>query len=215
MNETLVVFASREEFNVFFPNISAVVASSTPIPVGAKYDLAVCGVGMLEFSVNLSKILSRVCYKRVFLLGACGAYYGHDLNVCDIVRVDSDIVGDMGVQTAEGHFVPWKDYSGSECVYMGESPRTLPLSLASVPSVAGVSVNCSSGTRYFSLRRSGMYSADVETMEGAALFAVCQKFGVAGYQFRAVCCVVGSNPGEGKFVEALELLKSRVLDFIS
>ncbi|MCR5377978.1 MAG: futalosine hydrolase [Fibrobacter sp.] len=213
MNKTLVAFASKQEFNTLFPQISAVVAASTPVSVGALYDVTVCGVGVLDFSVNLASQLSKHRYERVIMLGICGAYEGRDIQVGEVVRVDTEVVGDMGVQNAEGHFIPWGELIGEPVIYKGDSPRLLPLRLASVRSVVGVTVNTCTGTRYLSLRRSGMFNADVETMEGAACFAVCKKFGASVYQFRAVSNIATDRDTSAwKIPEALAALKERVLD---
>lgn len=213
MNGTLVAFASKQEFNALFPRVSAVVASSMPQPVENRFDIAVCGVGLLDFSVNLAKFLAENRYERVIQLGICGAYPNRGLEVGDVVRVDTDIIGDMGIQTREGHFVSWGEASGEKNVYNGESPRFLSLALASVRSAAGVSVNCCTGTVYLANRRSALFDADVETMEGAACFAVCKRFGVPAYQFRAVSNIATDrDPSAWKIPEALAALKEQVLD---
>ena len=63
MNGTLVVFASKQEFNTIFPQISAVVASTTPQSIDNRFDVAVCGVGMLDFSANkIQSALAAVCF---------------------------------------------------------------------------------------------------------------------------------------------------------
>lgn len=212
MNKTLVVFASKQEFNAVFPQISAVVAASTPVSVGALYDVTACGVGLLDYAVNLSYILRQYHYERVFALGICGAYLNRDLNLCDVVRVDSEVVGDMGVQDRDGHFATWGEVTGEPVIYKGDSPRVLPFGLASLPSVVGVSVNCCTGTRYLSVRRSETFRADVETMEGAACFAVCKKFGIPAYQFRAVSNIATDrDPSAWKIAEALAALKAAIL----
>lgn len=215
MNGTLVAFASRQEFNTIFPQISAVVASSTPQPIDNRYDVTVCGVGMLDFSANLAFLLAKNRYERVIQVGICGAYPNRGIEIGDVVRVDTDIVGDMGIQTREGHFVTWKDVSGEDGTYEGESPRFLTLALASIRSVAGVSVNCCTGTKYLALRRGGLFKADVESMEGAACFAVCRRFGVPVYQFRGVSNIATDrDTSTWKIPEALMALKEQVLDLL-
>ena len=98
-------------------------------------------------------------------------------------------------------------------VYAGESPRFLTIALASIRSVAGVSVNCCTGTKYLALRRGGLFKADVESMEGAACFAVCRRFGVPAYQFRAVSNIATDrDTSTWKIPEALMALKEQVLD---
>ena len=121
----------------------------------------------------------------------------------------------MGVQTREGHFMAWKDLAGKDCVYKGESPRFLSLALASVRSAAGVTVNCCTGTSYLANRRSVLFNADVETMEGAACFAVCSRFGVPAFQFRAVSNIATDrDTSTWRIPEALSALKEQVLDVI-
>ena len=213
MNGTLVAFASRQEFNTIFPQISAVVASTTPQSIGNRYDVAVCGVGMLEFSANLAFLLAKNRYERVVQVGICGAYPDRGLEIGDVVRVDSEVVGDMGVQTREGHFVAWNEVVGEDVRYEGESPRYLTLALASVRSALGVTVNCCTGTAYLAGRRSRLFSADVETMEGAACFAVCKRFGVPAFQFRGVSNIATDrDTSTWRIPEAMAALKSEVLD---
>ena len=213
MSKTLVAFASKKEFNILFPKISAVVAASTPQPLNAAADMAVCGVGILDFSVNLARFLSQGGYDRVFQVGICGGYPGREIEVGEVVRVDSEIVGDLGVQDSSGHFVPWGDVCGKPASYAGDSPRFLPLTFASLRSVAGVTVNCCTGTSYLASRRSALFDADVETMEGAACFAVCGRFGIPGYQFRAVSNIATDrDPSAWKIPEAMAALKLLVLD---
>ena len=213
MNGTLVAFASKQEFNSVYPQISAVVASSTPQSIDNRYDVAVCGVGLVEFATNLACLLARNRYERVIQVGVCGAYPGRGLEIGDVVRVDSEVVGDMGIQTREGHFVTWNEVVGEDIRYEGESPRFLTLALASVRSATGVSVNCCTGTAYLAGRRSRLFNADVETMEGAACFSVCKRFNVPAYQFRGVSNIATDrDPSAWKIPEALSALKSEVLD---
>ena len=215
MNGTLVAFASRREFNILFPQISAVVASTMPQSIDNRYDAAVCGVGMLDFSANLALLLAKNRYERVIQVGICGAYPGRGLEIGEVVRVDSEVVGDMGIQTREGHFVAWNEVVGEETRYEGESPRFLTLALASVRSVTGVTVNCCTGTAYLAGRRSRLFNADVESMEGAACFAVCKRFGVPAFQFRGVSNIATDrDPSTWKISEALMALKEQVLDQI-
>lgn len=215
MNGTLVAFASRREFNILFPQISAVVASTMPQSIDNRYDAAVCGVGMLDFSANLALLLAKNRYERVIQVGICGAYPGRGLEIGEVVRVDSEVVGDMGIQTREGHFVAWNEVVGEDARYEGESPRFLTLALASVRSVTGVTVNCCTGTAYLAGRRSRLFNADVESMEGAACFAVCKRFGVPAFQFRGVSNIATDrDPSTWKISEALMALKEQVLDQI-
>ena len=213
MAETLIVFASRQEFRFFFKNISAVVASSTPAKITSSIDAAVAGVGLVEFSANFARFLSQKKYERVFLLGICGAYPDSGFQVGDVVRVDTEVVADMGTQSKEGHFIPWGTLVSKESIYRGASFHELPLCLLDAPGVAGGTVNCCTGTRYLGTRRETLFQIQVESMEGAAFFAVCKAFGVSGYQFRAVSNIATDrDESSWDIPKALAALKQFVLD---
>ncbi len=213
MAGTLVVFASRQEFSALFPKVSAVVASSTPVFVPPALEVGVCGVGLTEFSANLSRFLSQKKYERAFLLGICGAYPESGLQLGDVVRVESEVVADMGVQDRQGHFVPWSQVSGKESIYKGGDVRDLPLPLVAFPMVSGASVNCCTGTQYLASRRSSLFNVQVESMEGAAFFAACKAFGVSAYQYRAVSNIATDrDESSWRINEALAALKIQVLD---
>ena len=213
MAGTLLVFASKQEFSFFFKNVSAVVASSTPALIESAVDAAIAGVGAVDFSANLARFFSQKKYERAFLLGICGAYPNSGLRVGDVVRVDTEVVADMGAQSREGHFIPWESLASKEVRYKGASFRELPLCLAAIPEVAGGTVNCCTGTQYLGNRRESTFQIQVENMEGAAFFAVCKAFGVPGYQFRAVSNIAADrDESSWKIADALSALKTQVLD---
>ncbi len=213
MAGTLIVFASRQEFNFFFKNISAVVASSTPALIEPSVYASIAGVGVVDFSANLARFFSQKKYERAFLLGICGAYPNSELQVGDVVRVGTEVVADMGAQSREGHFIPWKTMVSEETIYKGASPRDLPLRLAAIPEVAGGTVNCCTGTQYLGNRRESTFQIQVENMEGAAFFAVCKAFGVSGYQFRAISNMASDrDESSWDIPRALTALKQSVLD---
>ncbi len=163
----------------------------------------VLGVGLLEFATNLSVLLSRFSaegpFTHVVLAGICGAYPGRGLDVGDVVRVDSERVGDLGVVERDGSFTPWHKVcatsaNGSEnaqnpasaLVYESFSLRGVPAWLAGLRSVSGLSVNCCSGTAAMAAERVQNFDVDVESMEGASCFSICSVFGMPCYEIRAV-----------------------------
>lgn len=207
-NCKLIAVASVREFEKLFPQIQIDASSCLPVRLDELYDAMVCGVGMLDFSVNLSFALLQKRYEAVYQLGICGAYVGCGLNVGDVVRVDSEVLGDMGVQERNGEFTPWERICGKKSVYTCGNVSLLPKELANLPSVAGVTVNCCTGTQSLSVARARLFNAQVESMEGAACFAVCDRFNVPCYEFRAVSNIATDrDPSQWKIDEALENLK--------
>ena len=201
----LFAFASNVEFFGVFSECKSFVQNN--IRLGEIVELSdgrgfavVLGVGMLEFATNLSVLLSRFAaegpFTHVVLAGICGAYPGRGLNIGDVIRVDSEIVGDLGVVERDGSFTPWHKVCSTSAngsvaqasaqVYESSSLRGVPDGLAKLKSVAGLTVNCCTGTASMAADRVRNFNVDVESMEGAACFSICRAFGVPCYEIRAV-----------------------------
>ena len=201
----LFAFASNLEFFGVFPECKSFVQNNirlgeiVELPEGRGFAV-VLGVGLLEFATNLSVLLSRFAaegpFTHVVLVGICGAYPGRGLDVGDVVRVDSEVVGDLGVVESDGSFTPWHKVCATSAngsvpqtsaqVYESSSLRGVPAWLSNLKPVAGLSVNCCTGTASMAKERVENFNVDVESMEGAACFSICHAFGVPCYEIRAV-----------------------------
>lgn len=213
MPSVLVAIPSEKEYSFLYPECEVPEVGVPQAIDENRYDVAVCGVGLLNFSVNLSALLAHRRYECVYLVGVCGAYPNRGLCVGNVVRVQSEIAGDMGVQEQDGSFTPWSSLSKSAPVGYGENGGVLPEALRGLPSVSGLTVNCCTGTSKLAFDRSARFNVDVESMEGAALFAVCGRFGVPGFEFRAVSNIATDRDlSAWRIPEALAALKREVLD---
>lgn len=201
----LFAFASNLEFFGVFPECKSFVQNNirlgeiVELPEGRGFAV-VLGVGLLEFATNSSVLLSRFAaegpFTHVVLVGICGAYPGRGLNVGNVVRVDSEVVGDLGVVESDGSFTPWHKVCATSAngsvpqtsaqVYESSSLRGVPAWLSNLKPVAGLSVNCCTGTASMAKERVENFNVDVESMEGAACFSICHAFGVPCYEIRAV-----------------------------
>jgi len=201
----LFAFASNLEFFGVFPECKSFVQNNirlgeiVELPEGRGFAV-VLGVGLLEFATNLSVLLSRFAaegpFTHVVLVGICGAYPGRGLNVGNVVRVDSEVVGDLGVVESDGSFTPWHKVCATSAngsvpqtsaqVYESSLLRGVPAWLSNLKPVAGLSVNCCTGTASMAKERVENFNVDVESMEGAACFSICHAFGVPCYEIRAV-----------------------------
>lgn len=214
----LFAFASAIEFSRLFPSIPVPENTAILLPSKKAY-AAVLGVGLLEFSVNLSALLSASIkaaspFSMVVLVGICGAYKNRGINICDVVRVDSEMVGDVGVEEADGTFLPWGRVGGGSIkTYEGSAIDDAPAFIKKLKGVSGLSVNCCTGTEAMAESRSVLFDCDVESMEGAAALAVCNAFKVSCYEIRAVSNFVGKRQKSSwKIAEALLSLKNAVFD---
>lgn len=228
----LFAFASNVEFFGVFPECKDFVQKN--IRLGEIVELpedrgfaVVLGVGLLEFATNLALLLSRFSvdgpFTHVVLAGICGAYPGRGLNVGDIVRVDSERVGDLGVVERDGSFVPWHKVSAgvgnvqnsansapvSAQVYEASLLRGVPAWLTGLKPAAGLTVNCCTGTAAMAAERVQNFDVDVESMEGVACFSVCRAFGMPCYEIRAVSnFATDRDKSTWRIQDALEMLKN-------
>ena len=201
----LFAFASNLEFFGVFPECKSFVQRDirlgeiVELPEGRGFAV-VLGVGLLEFATNLSVLLSRFAaegpFTHVVLAGICGAYPGRGLDVGDVVRVDSEVVGDLGVVECDGSFTPWHKVCSTSAngsvaqasaqVYESSSLWGVPAWLSKLKPVSGLSVNCCTGTASMAADRVRNFNVDVESMEGAACFSVCRAFCIPCCEIRAV-----------------------------
>lgn len=221
----LFAFASSLELFGTFPECRSFVQNN--IRLGEIIELpddrgfaVVLGVGILDFSTNLSVLLSRFAaegpFTHVVLAGICGAYPGRGLNVGDVVRVESERVGDLGVVERNGSFTPWyKVINAPVQVYESSPLRDVPASLGRLKAVSGLTVNCCTGTSAMAAERVQNFNVDVESMEGAACFSICRVFGMPCLEIRAVSNVAADrDKTTWRIQDALEAL-SRVLSAMS
>lgn len=170
----------------------------------------ILGMGILSFSTNLTYLISSakqqgIHFTAVYILGVCGAYPGRGIDVLDVVRVDSESVGDMGYQEKDGSFFPFPS------TVRATAAEHAPTHLQKLKSAIGLTVNCCTGTEEFALLRSKTFDADIENMEGAAGIAACMAHNMPVFEIRAVCNMATTRDrASWKFQEALSALRKTI-----
>ncbi|MDR2555910.1 MAG: hypothetical protein LBC64_10855 [Fibromonadaceae bacterium] len=174
----LIVFATEMERDGVFPE---------GIPQGC--DCLITGVGILSTALNLSIAFQKKKYENAIQIGIAGAYRSSGLNIGDVVEVQSDCVVE---------FLPWE-------------PNTF-LATGALPfkeelrRVKGTTVLSCAKTEEVGDAR-GLI-AQIESMEGAAFFAVCKEYGVKATQVRAISNYAAlCEKSEWKIEEALNKLR--------
>lgn len=213
-NVPLFAFATAVEFSKVFPqDFSKVNSCDGLIPLSGPFQgcfACILGVGILDFSAGLSRLFfeceqTNIKISAVINVGICGAYPGRGLSLLDVVNISSDRVGDFGCEEADGSHSVW-----SKSVLSAPDdliPPFLQNTLRVLPQVKGTTVNCCTGTITTAAERVKVLDCDVESMEGAACFAVCEKFGIPAFQIRAVSNIASTRDKSlWKIDEALEKL---------
>lgn len=162
---------------------------------GGAAPVVVCGVGMAEVAATVAG-MTRVPHSRlpdmVILAGIAGAYPGSGLAPGDCVLVASERVIDLGA-VRDGGFTP---------LYQKE--YTCAVASKTMTAVAGNTVNC--GGR----EEESAGNAQVESMEGAAFFAVCSALGIPFAEVRAVSNMTTDSRAEWQMDKAVASLAAGV-----
>jgi futalosine hydrolase len=159
------------------------------------------GVGKIAATLKLTAALSGQRPQALLLIGVCGAYPDRHLRpgaaplrVGDRCVIASETIADDGVCTPDG-FLDLAQLRLGEIGPTGCDPA-LSSRLAAVlgcPLVAGATVSTGAGTESLSQAYAARSGAQVETMEGAAVAAVCRAFAVPFVQLRVVSNLTGDR----------------------
>ncbi|NLG39638.1 MAG: futalosine hydrolase [Fibrobacter sp.] len=213
MSRLLITFASLFECQKVFPEIETKFFSSPFFSVAKDVDAALLDVGLLPFATALTSLFSKNYWPMVIQAGIAGAYLDRGLSIGDLVRVDTEILGDQGFQEANGSFQPWPikengkpvSYSASHICY---SPREI----SELKGVRGLTVNTCTGTSLLAETRRHFYDVDVESMEGASIFALAPIFNFKAYEVRAISNYVSDRQkSEWRAGEALTQLRNKII----
>ncbi|HVI04010.1 MAG TPA: futalosine hydrolase [Enhygromyxa sp.] len=178
--------------------MSTLIAYAAPregeVVLGKHADTLALGVGKIAAAMSLAVALTERSPDAVLLIGVCGAYPDRhlrrglaSLRVHDLCVVGSEVIADDGVATPDGYL----DLAQLRLGEIGPLPcdPELTSKLAAVlgcPIVAGATVSTGAGNDVLSHAYAQRSGAQVETMEGGAVAAVCRRFGVPFAQLRAV-----------------------------
>jgi len=173
----------------------------------AHPDLLVTGVGKVAAAIGVTRALSRArslarLPQAVLLFGVCGAYPqrhratgGMVLKVGDACVVGDDVLADEGVVTPHG----FEDLEAMGLGRVGpfttdgETVARAAALLGGLPVVRGATVSTCSGSEAASAAIANRTGATVETMEGAAVAAVCRQFAIPLVQLRVVSNETGDR----------------------
>lgn len=155
-------------------------------PLAAHANTLALGVGKAAAAMSLTARLAVEPPSAVIAFGVAGAHRGGP-QVGSLAVVDRDVLTDEGVMTPDG-FLTLVDL-GLVPTLAVEADVGLSARLAetlSVPRVSGSTVSTCSGTDALAEAAAGRSGAQLETMEGAAIGLVCQRFGVPWACVRAI-----------------------------
>ncbi len=151
--------------------------------------LLLTGVGLPLTTYALTKMLSSGAkFDLVINAGIAGALH-QDLAIGDVVQVISEQFADVGVEEADGAFTSVHDLNllpPDQFPFTGGKLINPDADHSFLPAVDAISVNKVHGYPASIERLHQKYKADIESMEGAAVFYVCLQEQIRFLQIRSI-----------------------------
>jgi len=186
-----------------------------------KADLLITGVGGFATTFHLTRLLSSTKYELILNIGVAGSY-NRNWPLGTVVMVQCDQFGDLGAEDNED-FIDLFDMglaNPSNQPYKDGKLTPLPNKLlvnTQLVNAQGITVNKVHGNSRSIEKIIDKYLAEIETMEGAAVFYTANMFGISSVQIRAISNYVEPRNKanwqlvlalNNLFVETLKIMKS-------
>ena len=186
---------------------------------GNRFEILVTGVGLMATTYTLTEKILRQPPTYIFQAGIAGSF-SSELEPGTVVMVNDETIGDCGV-TEQGVFQDVFDLQladGSAFPYVGKklfNPNCSNWIKYGFRFVSGVTVNKISTDPEIIHQLKLQYSADIETMEGAALHYVCLRQKIPFMQIRSISNYVGERNKEhwklGSSIDALNDILIKII----
>ena len=137
-------------------------------------NLLITGMGMVNTSIHITKGFLQEKYDTVIHMGVAGAF-SKDYVIGDVVEVVEDNFSELGFENGNDFGL----FSDFVTKYNIEAKTYLQ-------KVKGITVNTVHGNEQSIVEIVNRLNPDVESMEGAAVFKVCNEFAVPCIQIRAI-----------------------------
>jgi len=141
-----------------------------------KNSILITGIGMVNTSINLTKELIKRKYDLVINMGVAGSF-SNELKNGYVVEVVEDFFSEIGFQDGKS-FLSFADFN-LKTKYQVESKTTLT-------KARGITVNTVHGNDQSINEIIERLNPEIESMEGASVFKVCEEFNTPCLQIRSV-----------------------------
>jgi futalosine hydrolase len=138
--------------------------------------ILITGVGMVNTAINLTKELSNNNYDLVINMGVAGCF-SDEIKIGEVVEVVEDCFSEIGFENGES-FSEFSEFD-IKMKYKVEGKTSLR-------KVKGLTVNTVHGNENSIHKMVERLHPDIESMEGAAVFKVCEEMKIPCIQLRSI-----------------------------
>ena len=161
------------------------LVSATPAEMmktqDSNFESLVTGVGMVATTFTLTQKLIENHFDLIIDLGIAGSF-NPVFEIGSVVQVVSDRFSELGVED-NGRFIPADEMKLAK---KEDVVFTTDIRINFLPEAHGITVNRVHGTGETIDSARQQFNPDIESMEGAAIAYVCQKFNIPWVQIRSV-----------------------------
>ena len=207
----LVVSATKKEIVPTLNKIDSLNSEDLGI------DILITGIGSVFTTYLLTRKLLEKEYNMVVNVGIAGSF-NKNFNIGETVYVSSDQFADLGIEDKSGfHTIFEKGFISKDQFPFKNAVLSNPYECdLRLKQVSAITVNtthaCSKSIDLFKNK----FNADIETMEGAAIFYVCLQQGVKFMQIRTISNYVEErNTANWNIPLAIRNLNQKLLEIIS
>lgn len=180
-------------------------------------EILIAGIGTTFTTFHLTSTLYQDKYDLVLNVGIAGSL-SHELSIGEVVNVVSDEFADLGIEKREEFltlfetgFIDSNEFPFEQGILKASNTN----GLLNLRKVRAVTANKSHGNSLSISAIHEKFSAHIESMEGAAVFYVCNWLGVKCYQLRAISNYVEPrDSSKWDIPTALENLKHAVFEVL-
>ena len=179
-----------------------------------RIDVLITGIGTTFTTFHLTQTLIKNTYDLVLSVGIAGSL-SNELKIGEVVNVISEEFADLGIEHTEGFLTLFESGFIKEDEFPfegGQLKASHSDGVMDFKKVKGITTNKSHGKSASIAQLHEKFSAEVESMEGAAVFYVCSQLSIPCFQIRAISNFVEPrDPLQWNIPLALENLKKSLL----
>ena len=200
----LIVAATKEEISLL----------KEVNPAYHDLDFLVTGAGMVATAYELTKYLSNKSFDLAINCGIAGSF-DRSILIGEVVSVTEDIFSELGAEDGN-EFLSLSKIGLEGKDFLQNTFSLRAFSNTPLREVRGISVNTIHGNESTIKTVMNRYQPQIETMEGASFFFVCEKENLPSLQLRAISNYIERrNKNAWNIPLALENLKVTVEKLIS
>ncbi len=180
----------------------------------SNIDFLTTGIGSSYTLYKLSKKLIDNKYDIIINVGIAGSYTPKH-KIGDVVQVKTETFGDLGFED-KNSFIPISKSKFGASQAINFTNNSIYFLDSHIPFVNSVTVNTSSGQSQTIKERIRIFKADIENMEGAAVFMICNDLQIPFVEIRAISNFIEErNTKNWDIPLALQNLHKETIQFIN